>query len=1244
MAPRHRPKVNQAGDGVSEIVGTLLILVMTVSFFSVIILWVYGFPSPETEARIILFPTLEREGTELVNVSIVHRGGESVTSGAVQIMLVIQNSTYSNIVGPYNFSSGSGGLPVWKVGGVWSHTVTPVAEDARLMLQVVDRLSQTTILRTELQRGLGAGGDASPILGLPVILTDWEVVSNGSDTFYVRAIAIDYDNDLPTNGLAADLRPIWTGLGTRTLTHKGFGIYESGTVTVPVSAIPGEYNVKVTATDRKGHTDSNWAAVKVTSPDKTPPLVQITNPTSGEIAAGNAKRVVATYSDPSGIKMSSVKLSIWENNIQLDTASKTVTDTYVTFTPFGGFMNDAVYRINASVSDMNGNIGYAETVFRMSTYSQPGNPQGETSFVVMDKLWVSTTVFKHNDYIRVQLWSEVIKQTDDSELRLTKNDATHVYIYKDRFQPNMTVPPFSPSFPFYVYDGTIDVSKDGAYGAPVPPAYYTLRIIATYSAGGVQFDDKITIVIKYEDGSMPTVGKFFTYNETGKWSSSTNTFRYNEMMYIEVVSGRLLAQGRTTVNKAMVKIAEVYGDSILYREIPDNEITYAGPGKGGYLYRFSVNLQSTVDGGQWFPGANWYPLEVTIQTKTAHRWWFFWWWYSYDIGFQAGDQVKIVRAADIAVYGDELLVFHEDGTSLDNNSTVVFGEELFINVTVWNKGDVEITNARVQVWAISNGVTMAYWDLQTSSGFWDPNFNDKIDGVSFGNNYVSTNITWNTSKTGIDQPTVEKAKIVVHIDIKSPVVGGYGSDPVPETNYENNDAQKNLLPTSDGQLTVGNAGYTTPASCDKGQLRFLVDRLTLTAAVGAVRITGITVTMTGTATTTDVPTVYVYHDVNANTRLDAGDRLVGSGTPVASKLHVNEAYIVKMGTSASYLIVCDIAGNAVATRTLGSRIAAMADITVTAPATVVNVGFPFNSETSTIATNNNKLTGTAAGPANAYAGAYVRYTLTLDAKNTNAAKLTQGSLTITQLKVRVTASAQITTVRLVDDSGKVIAELPSAATVTFPSLSYTVTAAAARTLYVELKVSSTAPSGTVIGIQILTADVTLSGTEDSVDAALNLLKTSTVRTMASLFEYKAGNPTFDGSDESVIKGIVLGITDATADVYVDGVTVSWTASSRPVYTLRMYIDGALKFEDDTMNHLGKAVFIPLTSSTKLDTTGKSFRIEFDQDVISWGLFSGWSDNQFTFTWHFTDGSTATGAKKVDISGSWASYTIGWVAI
>jgi hypothetical protein len=50
-------------------------------------------------------------------------------------------------------------------------------------------------------------------------------------------------------------------------------------------------------------------------------------------------------------------------------------------------------------------------------------------------------------------------------------------------------------------------------------------------------------------------------------------------------------------------------------------------------------------------------------------------------------------------------------------------------------------------------------------------------------------------------------------------------------------------------------------------------------------------------------------------------------------------------------------------------------------------------------------------------------------------------------------------------------------------------------------------------------------------------------------------------------------------VYIDGVTVAWTASGRPDWTVRLYIGGSLKFEDDGTNHIGTSAYIPLTSSS-----------------------------------------------------------------
>jgi hypothetical protein len=1219
---------------------------MTVAFFSGILLWVYNFDTPDSEHRVVLFPTMERLDSDTANVSIVHRGGEAIPKGSPFILLTVQNATNSSMHGPFNYSDGWQEPGDWSLGNVWTHVFSGVPEDARVIIQVIDRAQETVVMRTELQRGLFSGGEASPIVGIPVVLPSERVVASGKEQFYIRAIAADYDNDLPDNGLVADLRPVWNGLGTVYLTHRGFGVYESPMITLPSAAFPGKYSINVTATDSQGHTDTNWALMIVESPDKSAPFVIITNPTSGEIAAGTARAIKASYNDPNGINVKTVKMKVWEDDIPLDTSTKKVTDTRVTFRPFGGFKLSSLYRVNVSVEDNNGNIGYAETVFRMSTYSQPGNPQGETSFDIMDRNWTFTTTFWHDDLIRVQLWSEVIERVDFSELRLIRTDSSNVYLYKDRFAPNLTVPPPSMSFPWYVYDATIEVQTGGAYGAPVPPGYYYLQIIAEYAFNGLMFDDKITIAILYEDGSMPNAGNFLTFNETGKWISSTNSFGYREMLYIEVHTETPVEHDDTTLEMAIITISEIYGDKILYREIPASSVTYIGLTPDGHVYRMGVPLTGTIDGAQWFYGANWYPLEVAFQTNTWH-------WQPHpvfgfkkkkatDIAFEAANQIKITRPADLAITEDDIVIYHADGTTLDVNATVTYGEELYINLTVWNLGDVPITNADLIVWAISGGVTLDYWELTTKADFWDPNGNDQIDPIA-PNNYVNVDITWNTSKTGYDQGTLMASKIVAHVSIISPVIGGYGSSPIPETDYDNNDAEVELVPVSEGVLHISNAGYVTPASVDVGRSYFLVDKVEMTTTGGGVRILGMNLTQTGTAQDADISNVMIVRDINGDGDIGPGDYLVDSGTFTLGVMPVDIAMYVRSGRMMTFFILYDISPAATAGRSLGSAISIPLDIYVDPTATVDATGFPIASDKALITSNNNELTGVAWGPSYGFPGYPVVYRLDLSALNMNVMKLLEGSLTITDLDISVTGSGDVDLVWLIDDGFDIISFRLGAPTVTFSNINYIVPAATGRSLYVVLNVSPGAASGGQVGITITAADVTLSTAQDSVDPALNLIWTTDIAEMADFFEWKLGDPRLD-VDNTVLTDMNIGTTDPTVDVYVAGLIVEWT-SDMPTYTMRVYIDGVLKFEDDGLNHVGTGIYIPFDSPMLLDDIGKSFRIEFDMQVTKKQPKKKiYNDNDVLFTWIFGDGSFTNGGQYVLIDGYENAYDIYWKAV
>ena len=214
---------------------------------------------------------------------------------------------------------------------------------------------------------------------------------------------------------------------------------------------------------------------------------------------------------------------------------------------------------------------------------------------------------------------------------------------------------------------------------------------------------------------------------------------------------------------------------------------------------------------------------------------------------------------------------------------------------------------------------------------------------------------------------------------------------------------------------------------------------------------------------------------------------------------------------------------------------------------------------------------------------------------------------------------------------------------TFDNIGYIVHAWWTRPAYIVLNINPGASSGTNVGITITAADVTLSTAQDTVDPALNLAGSTIINEMADYFEWKAGDPLLD-VDNTVVMNMNIGVTDPAVDVYVAGLVVTWT-SDMPTYTVRIYIDGVLKFEDDGLNHLGSDIYIPLNSPMRLDDLGKSFRIEFDMQVTKKQPKKKiYNDNNIYFTWMFGDGSFTDGGQYVLIDGYENAYDIYWQPI
>ena len=85
-------------SGVSEVIGTILILAMTVVLFSVIIVWVSAIPTPAAQARTdiqsVMTPIYNGLGVEIgVNITLTHQGGEAMQPVPTIIYVTSQRGT-----------------------------------------------------------------------------------------------------------------------------------------------------------------------------------------------------------------------------------------------------------------------------------------------------------------------------------------------------------------------------------------------------------------------------------------------------------------------------------------------------------------------------------------------------------------------------------------------------------------------------------------------------------------------------------------------------------------------------------------------------------------------------------------------------------------------------------------------------------------------------------------------------------------------------------------------------------------------------------------------------------------------------------------------------------------------------------------------------------------------------------------------------------------------------------------------
>ncbi|MFA5313503.1 MAG: FG-GAP-like repeat-containing protein, partial [Methanomassiliicoccales archaeon] len=182
-------------SGVSDIIGNLLILAMTVVLFSSVLFYVNSMPGPDNETYAdFSYELTPGSSTTILNVT--KSGGETLNDGAIAIALII-----NDVNSLYTISDGGVG-ETWDLGEKWSITIGQVFDaDDTVEMMIIDNVENNVVWTNTL---LGSGADAT----YAPVITDKGLMTSPSyvgDTVYFYCKIVDLDGDLVASSVTVDL-------------------------------------------------------------------------------------------------------------------------------------------------------------------------------------------------------------------------------------------------------------------------------------------------------------------------------------------------------------------------------------------------------------------------------------------------------------------------------------------------------------------------------------------------------------------------------------------------------------------------------------------------------------------------------------------------------------------------------------------------------------------------------------------------------------------------------------------------------------------------------------------------------------------------------------------------------------------------------------------------------------------------------------------------------------------------------
>jgi hypothetical protein len=242
MGIKRKSHFKGSQEAVSEIIGTLLILAITVILFSTVLFYVAQIPPPHQNTNVDFGtePIIQHSnGTNMDTwVNVTMGGGQTLNDGTTSIAVFVNEAIYQNKVFKIADSNPSIGTD-WKIGETWSLRLNNIPLNSSIRVMVLDSSSNSVVWESKLPL---------PIKSIPVIADrgmtpSMPIIDNKS---YLWVQVYDYD------GAILSVKADMSGLGQAegniiNFIDRGNDLWESPQLTV--NANWTNANILLTAMD-----------------------------------------------------------------------------------------------------------------------------------------------------------------------------------------------------------------------------------------------------------------------------------------------------------------------------------------------------------------------------------------------------------------------------------------------------------------------------------------------------------------------------------------------------------------------------------------------------------------------------------------------------------------------------------------------------------------------------------------------------------------------------------------------------------------------------------------------------------------------------------------------------------------------------------------------------------------------------------------------------------------------------------